>query len=188
MSPDPYPHFDKVIDLLLDMVCVVDAEGRYVFVSAACEHLLGYTQTELIGTNMLDLVHPDDRERTVAAAANVMDGQSHTHFENRYVHKDGRIVHIMWSARWLESDRVRLAVARDVTDLKHAAGIQSAIYRISEAAHAAEGLLDLYEQIHHVIGDLLPADNFFVALYDDSNDTLSFPYFVDERRHIRDQP
>lgn len=182
MSPDTQPDFDKVIDLLLDMICLVDAEGRYVFVSAACEHLLGYTQQELVGMKMIDLVHPEDRERTLAAAANVMSGQFHTHFENRYVRKDGRIVHIMWSARWSESDEVRLAVARDVTDLKHAARMQSAIYQISEAAHAADGLLELYQHIHQVIGDLLPADNFAVVLYDDSSGMLTFPYFVDERK------
>lgn len=48
----------RIMDLLLDAVCVVDGEGRYVFVSAACERLFGYTREELIGRNMIDLVHP----------------------------------------------------------------------------------------------------------------------------------
>lgn len=173
---------EKIIDLLIDMICVVDAGGRYVFVSAACEQLLGYTQEELLGRNMADFVFPEDRERTLAAAANVMRGQSHSHFENRYVRKDGRIVHIMWSARWFEPDRIRLAVARDITALKHAARVQSALYRISEAAHTADGLFELYRDVHRIIADLLAADNFLVALYEASSQTLSFPYFVDARQ------
>jgi len=183
MNTDSLRVLDNVMDLLLDTVCVVDAEGRFLFVSAACEHLLGYTPEELIGRHMIELVHPEDRERTQAAAANVMGGQPHTHFENRYVRKDGRTVHIMWSARWSESDGVRLAVARDVTALKRASGMQSALYRISEAAHAAEGLPSLYRHIHQIIGDLLPTDTFYVALYDASSDMLSFPYFVGELKH-----
>lgn len=178
---DIQPLLAKVLDLLVDMVCMVDGEGRYVFVSAACERLLGYTQEELIGRDMIELVHPEDRARTLEAAAKVMRGRPHSHFENRYVRKDGRVVHIMWSARWLEAERLRLAVARDVTDLRHAGRMQDALYRISEAAHAAEGPYALYRQIHRIIADLLPADNFYVALYDKPSGRLSFPYFVDER-------
>lgn len=174
----------KAVDLLLDMVCVVDVEGRYVFVSAACERLLGYTQAELLGRRMIELVHPDDRERTLQAAAEIMSGQPKVHLENRYVRKDGRVVDIMWSARWSEADRLRLAVARDVTDLKRSERKQRALYRISEAAHAADGLPALYQHIHQIIGELLPADNFMVALRDRSNGQLSFPYFIDERTPV----
>jgi diguanylate cyclase (GGDEF)-like protein/PAS domain S-box-containing protein len=176
-----HPLLPKMMDLLVDTICVVDEQGRYIFVSAACEHLFGYTPQELIGRNMIDLVHPEDRQRTLEAAANVMRGRSHVHFENRYVRKDGGIVDIMWSACWSQTDRVRMAVARDVTALKRAQRVQNALYRISEAAHAADGLFELYRRIHRVIADLLPADNFFVARYDAAGDTLSFPYFVDER-------
>jgi diguanylate cyclase (GGDEF)-like protein/PAS domain S-box-containing protein len=182
MIEDAHSLLSKVMDLLLDPICVVDAEGRFVFVSAACERLFGYTQEELIGRNMIELVYPEDRERTLSAAAEIMDDQPKMHFENRYVRKDGQIVHIMWSARWSESDRIRLAVARDVTELKHAERMQSAVYRISEAAHAADGLHELCRHIHQIIGDLLPANNFYVALKDESGDRLTFPYYVNERK------
>ncbi len=186
MSTNPQTFLNKVVDLLVDTICVVDAEGRYVFVSAACERLLGYTREELIGRNMIELVHPEDRERTLKTAAEIMRNRPQTHFENRYIRKDGGVVHIMWSACWSEPDGIRLAVARDVTALKRAAHMQHALYRISEAAHAADGLPELCRHIHRIIGELLPANNFLVALYDKSRDTLSFPYFVDEREHGRE--
>ncbi|PMZ61864.1 diguanylate cyclase, partial [Pseudomonas sp. GW247-3R2A] len=44
------------IDLLLDAVCAVDKQGRFVFVSAACERIFGYTPDELIGQPMIDMV------------------------------------------------------------------------------------------------------------------------------------
>lgn len=172
--------FDSLIDLLIDMVCVVDETGKFVFVSAACERLLGYKPDELIGTNMIELVHPDDRERTLHAAGEIMQGQWQTNLENRYVRKDGQVVDIMWTARWSSEDRVRVAVARDVTERKRAERIRDALYLISEAAHAADTLLLLYERLHSIIGTLLPAESFTVALYDEPNDTLTFPYCVNE--------
>jgi len=170
----------NVMDLLLDAICVVDAEGRYLFVSAAFERIFGYAAGEVIGRPMIEMVYPPDRERTLRAAADIMAGQDQLHFENRYVRKDGQVVDIMWSARWSEADQARVAVGRDVTALKRSENLQGALFDISEAAYTAEHLPALFRRIHQIIGELLPANNFFVALYDDKKDELSFPYFIDE--------
>lgn len=175
----PLP-LSKVMDLLLDAVCVVDARGVFVFISAAGERIFGYRPEEMIGRPVLDFVHPDDRALTLQTIDEILVGQPQPHFENRYVRKDGRIVHIMWSARWSAPDQLRVAVARDITERKHADARQAALYAISEAAHAAEDLVALFGRIHQIIGELLPAVNFFVALYDAGMDALTFPYSADE--------
>lgn len=180
METSNYPPLLTVMDLLLDAVCVVDTEGRYLYVSAAYERIFGYMREEVLGRRMIELVHPDDRERTLQAAREIMGGHPKLNFQNRYIRKDGRVVHIMWSARWSEADQVRIAIAHDITELKRAESVQSALLAISEAAHTAKDLLALFQRIHQIIGELLPARNFFVALYDDRRDELSFPYFVDE--------
>ena len=179
-SLPPEPFLDKVLDLLVDTVCVVDAEGRFVFVSASAEQLLGYAADELVGRNMIELVHPDDRERTLRVAEEIMQGHPQAHFENRWLHKDGRPVDIMWSARWSTADGLRLAVARDVTPLKHAARMQSAVYRISEAAHEADDLPALLNAVQAIIGDLIPADTVLAAMFDARRGTVSFPYAAGE--------
>ena len=169
----------NVIDLLLDAVCMVDISGRFTFVSAACESIFGYTQEEMIGKLMIDLVVPADRARTLAAARNIMNGESHINFENQYLRKDGSIAHIMWSARWSEPDQLRVAVARDVTALKQAQAMQAALYAISEAAHASDDLADLFQCSHTIIGELLPATAFGVALFDTAGQHLNFAYYQD---------
>jgi diguanylate cyclase (GGDEF)-like protein/PAS domain S-box-containing protein len=162
--------------LLLDAVCVVDAEGRFVFVSAACERIFGYTQHEMVGKKVVELVFPADRERTLAAAQAVMEGRSHIHFENRYLRKDGGIVHIMWSARWSEADQVRIAVARDITELKQAQAMQAALYALSEAVHASDDLPGLFRCSHEIVGELLPAAGCAVALSDEAAGAARFAY------------
>lgn len=166
-------------DLLLDAVCMVDVEGRFVFVSVACESIFGYTQQEMIGKPMSSFVAPADRERTLAAARNVMAGQSHINFENRYVRKDGSLVHIMWSARWSEADQLRIAVARDVTALKKSQAMQAALYAISEAAHASEDLEELFDRSHAIIGELLSVSGFGIGLLDAAGQHLHFAYHID---------
>jgi diguanylate cyclase (GGDEF)-like protein/PAS domain S-box-containing protein len=166
-------------DLLLDAICMVDAEGRFVFVSAACERIFGYTQEEMVGVEMISLVDPADRERTLAAAQAVMDGQPQTHFENRYIRKDGSKVDIMWTAGWSEPDQMRVAVARDVTTIKRTEAIKSALFAISEAANASEDLGELYPRIHQIVDGLLPAPCMGIALHDEASGQLEFAYHGD---------
>src|SRR5690554_1154142 len=130
----PPPSLDQVLDLMLDAVCVVDRDGRFLYVSAASEQVFGYTPEEMVGRMVWDLVHPEDHDLTRAQAERVMSGNSSTQIENRYIRKDGSVAHIMWSARWSERDQVRIGVARDVTRRKHAERAQDALLRISQAA------------------------------------------------------
>ncbi|MHA6494653.1 sensor domain-containing protein [Pseudomonas borbori] len=175
----PLPH-DKLLDLLLDVVCVVDKQGRFLSVSAASERVFGYRPEEMVGRIAFEMMHPEDRAASLALVERINSGQpSHDH-ENRYLHKDGHIVHIMWSAQWLEAEQVRVGVARDITRRKRAEAIQAALYAISEAAHSVDDLHALYKRVHDVMGELLPAKNFAVAVYDATNEQLSFAYHVDQ--------
>jgi PAS domain S-box-containing protein len=56
----------------------------------------------------------------------------------------------------------------------------TATYRITQAAHAAGSLQDLLRAIHGIVAELMPARNFYIALYDAERNEITFPYFVDE--------
>jgi diguanylate cyclase (GGDEF)-like protein/PAS domain S-box-containing protein len=170
---EPPEHF---MDLLLDAVCVVDRDGLFRFVSAAGKRIFGYAPEEMIGRPVLDFVHPDDRERTLGAIREILDGEPKHHFENRYLRKDGSTAHIMWSARWSEDDAVRIAVARDITERKQADALQNAVYGISEAVNGAGDLPTLLGAIDTVVRDLLPVTDCMVALRDPDTGAIRFPY------------
>ncbi|WP_448119173.1 diguanylate cyclase domain-containing protein [Pseudomonas serbica] len=117
MPVDLQALYPKLIHLMLDTVFVVDRHNQIVFVSDACEKLLGYRADELTGTPITDYMHPDDLAITRASIVRVMNGQPHVDFRNRYVRKDGGIVHILWAAFWSEEVGARIGVARNVTAL-----------------------------------------------------------------------
>lgn len=109
-----------VFDLLPDAVCVVDPEGRFLFVNARFEPVFGYTAAEVLGRRTFDLIHPDDRAATMASIQRIMAGEVQRHFRNRYLHKDGHFLDIQWAARWLPDHGVRIGIAREVTELRRA--------------------------------------------------------------------
>ena len=76
------------------------------------------------------------------------------------------------------------ALEAEVAERKRAERLQSALYRITSLSsrHEADDDVDaFYRDVHSIVGDLLDARNFFIALWDEETDELSFPYSVDER-------
>jgi len=104
-----------LVDGAVDVICTVDVDGRFVKINPACQQLWGYSQEELIGRQYIDLVVPEDVPKTNEAAATIMAGEKTADFENRYVHKDGSHVHVMWAASWSETEQLFFSVARDIT-------------------------------------------------------------------------
>ncbi|MFN6945554.1 MAG: PAS domain S-box protein [Cytophagaceae bacterium] len=109
---------NKIMDSSLDIICTIDGEGNFVNVSAASEDILGYTPHELEGTRFMDYVFVEDVEKTSGVAEEIMSGVSFTMFENRYVHKNGGIVPIIWSAKWDYGDKLMYCIAKDGTEKK----------------------------------------------------------------------
>ncbi|MEO6454504.1 MAG: PAS domain S-box protein [Ginsengibacter sp.] len=109
---------NSIMDSSLDIICTIDEVGRFVSVSAASERILGYTPYELKGRKFIDLVFIEDVERTIKGAGEVMSGVSYTMFENRYVHKNGSVVPILWSVKWDDNDKLIYCIAKDATEKK----------------------------------------------------------------------
>src|SRR4026208_906243 len=58
--------------------------------------------------------------------------------------------------------------------------VQDALYRIAEAAGAVAELAIFYAAVHRIVGELIYANNFFIALYDYDRQMINFPFYVDE--------
>ena len=69
---------------------------------------------------------------------------------------------------------------RDITEQKRAEELNAALYAIAARSQAAEDLQGFFAAIHTILGQLMNARNFYIALYDPQSQLLSFPYFVDE--------
>ncbi len=130
-------------------------------------------------------LHPEDRPQVTSSIAQlVQSGETAWTAEYRFRRKDGTYATVVDRGYVLYDESGHplrmIGSTTDVTKQRRAEKIQTAVYRISEAANSAKGLSELYHEIHKIIGGLMPATNFYIALYEPSAETLAFPYFVDE--------
>ena len=138
-----------------DLVAIADADGTITYVGGAVEDLLGMKADALIGTNLFDLLQPDDLEQArkawqqcLAASAAVPAADYWVHVPNgRWLCLDVRITN------HLDDPDIAgvLVAARDVTERKLAErALRSAISGSSAIVHATtEG--DLYRKVCQVV-------------------------------------
>jgi PAS domain S-box-containing protein len=129
---------DRIFNLSSDLIAVADFEGHFTRVNPAVEQILGYTTEEFLARPYLELVHPDDREKTTAVGALIRQGKKVTSFETRYVRKDGSYRVLEWTSTPVLDERFMYGVARDVTErrqaeseLRRLAGEQAARRRVA---------------------------------------------------------
>ena len=137
----------QIMDNSGDILCMVDQQGHFLELSRSCEWVLGYTAAELIGRPFMDFVHPDDHVLTEQEANNIINGQRTEYFRNRYLRKDGKIVYLMWSARYVPSLGIMYAVARDVTGLVKAEQLQQAQQQVLRLISNEQPLAEIIQQI-----------------------------------------
>src|SRR3989304_305989 len=64
-------------------------------------------------------------------------------------------------------------------DMSRQIKIQKALYEIADAASAVKDMQSFYKKLHKIVGKLMYAENFFIALYDKPSDLITWSYVVD---------
>jgi len=173
-----------IVEHLYDGVIVTDPDGVIIDWNPAAERMFGYARAEVLGKSAEILNRPGEGAALTRAIRAGLKSQGRWTGELSLVAKDGssRDVEAIVVALTDGNGRTigRVSVNRDVTAQRRAERIRSAAFLISEAASATENLEELFRAIHDVVGELMPAKNLYIALYDPATDIISFPYFVDE--------
>ncbi len=171
-----------------EAIVVFDVDtGRFVEANDNALRLWGLSRDAFLRTDPVALsppAQPDGRPSAPAIAANVAATLSGETPVFEWLHRDagGRDIPCEVRLVRLPSASRRL-IRGSVTDISHrkrAERLQSALYRIAATTSATEDIDEFYAAIHGIVGELMYAKNFYVAIYDPRTDTIAFPYCVDE--------
>ncbi|MDZ4673325.1 MAG: PAS domain-containing protein [Gemmatimonadota bacterium] len=108
----PIHDFERLFNYAIDLMCIAGTDGYFKIVNPAFKRVLGYTAQELLADPFVGLIHPDDRDATVAEVARLADGSPTLAFVNRYRSKSGGYVTLDWKAFPEPAARLIYATAR----------------------------------------------------------------------------
>ena len=176
----------QVIDINPNFVFAKDREGRFTLVNQAVADAYGTTVENLIGRTDADFnSNKEEVEHFRRGDLMVMNS-----LRELWIPEE-KITDSRGTVRWLQTVKRPvvgddghahqvLGVSTDLTERLRAEKLRSALYRIAATTSATEDIDEFYGAIHAIVGELMYAKNFYVALHDAHADLISFPYCVDE--------
>ncbi len=178
--------FRTLLESASQAVVVANPAGRIMLVNRRTEEMLGYTREELLAGSVEGLLAETSREayrkRQRSAAIGTAQPGTHDSVELTGRRKNGGEVALEVSLSAVETSGglLEMNLLNDVSERKRKELIQSASYRVAEAANSTGDLEELLPRVHSIVGELMSAKNFYIALYDPADEMVSFPYWADE--------
>ncbi|HVI79982.1 MAG TPA: PAS domain S-box protein, partial [Candidatus Acidoferrum sp.] len=176
-------YLEQLVECAPEAVSILDDRDRIVRINSEFTRMFGFTPEEAVGKQLSSLIVPIDRTAETKWIASRIQGGEKVQLATRRKRKDGTLVdvHISSTGVMVEGKQVAaFALYRDLSEQKRAEALSSALYRIAEKTSSAEDLQNFYCAIHRIVGELMYAQNLYIALYDSNSQLLTFPYFVDE--------
>lgn len=182
---------EHLIDSTPLAIVISDVPGKITMVNKEFTNLFGYTSHEAVNMNINDLVVPDELREEAETIDKL--ATEHQRVIRETVRKDKFGNHIQVSlistAIMVNNEPAAfVGIYRDITTEKKNALQQEVLYNISSAALQEMDLKELYPIIERELGRIWNTKNFYIALYDPKTDTLSMPFFVDEKDNFQEAP
>ena len=207
-----YSFFRLMADNVPDMIWAKNLRKEYIFVNrSVCKNLLNVTDTEEpVGKTEEYYIEEEKRKHTddpdwFTFGENSPDSDEQvietkkTQRVDEYGYVQGKFIHmdIQKSPLW-DNDGNMIGIvgsARDVTiqrqmeeNQQREELIKTIVYRINNAVNTTKDLGEFFTVIRLELSRIIDTTNLFIALYDQEKDTISMPYFIDEKDRFTNLP
>ncbi|MGC8865863.1 MAG: PAS domain S-box protein [Bacteroidales bacterium] len=168
-------------------------ERKFTYVSPSATQITGYTPEEHYADPDLGFkIVVDEDKQILASALNIQPGAGPVKLSLRWKRKDG---HIIWTDLRMvpifdESGQLVAleGISRDVTEVRLAQLLQEIQYNVAEALVKTTGLEELVATIKKELNKVIDTTNFYIAFYDENDDTFHSVIFIDQVDRVSKWP
>jgi diguanylate cyclase (GGDEF)-like protein/PAS domain S-box-containing protein len=157
--------------------------GRFAYVNPKMSEIFRCDPGEMIGQGVLEFVATEDRQIVQESLRKRLDGELQSiHYSFRAQRKDSTDLDVEVLGTRVEygGRPAVIGTLLDVTERRRIERLQSALFRVGEEAASAQDIESVFAAVHQIVGELMDARNFYIALLDPEAGLVSYPYFVDE--------
>lgn len=181
--------YQALLDVSADAIFLETLDGSIIDCNAAACRMYGYPREKLLSLSVTDIVPENVARELPNLIQKVKSGEpiALTSFNKR---KNGEIFPVEINTKLIHiQDQSFITVhVCDISEQRRLERIQRIPSQIANAVHDSENLRMLLWKIQQVIGDIMDTKNFFLALYNPATDTISLPYFSDEKDDFDEFP
>jgi PAS domain S-box-containing protein len=172
-------------------IAITSPSGIISMINREFTNLFGYTMEEAVNKNVNDLVVPDELKEEALKVDSLASLNQREVRETIRKDKSGNKIHVTLVATAIVINNeivANLVIYRDITIERKNQLLQEILFNISTAALKQYDIKEIYPIIVHELSKIWDTNNFFIALYDKNSETLSLPFFTDEKDNFYEIP
>ncbi len=172
-------------------IVITSPSGVISMINREFTNLFGFTSEEAANKNINDLVVPDDLKDEARLIDSLAAANKREVRQTVRKNKLDRKIHVSLIATTIVINNeivAHLGIYRDVTSERKNLLLQEILSNISTSALKQYDIKEIYPIIVLELSKIWDTNNFFIALYDEKSDTLSLPFFADEKDNFYEIP
>ena len=184
-------YLEQLIEQSPEAIAICDNDGCVETINKEFTKMFGYSSKESIGRQIDDLIAPGKSNKEACEITNKVQKGQTIALETKRRHKEGNEIDVSLLATPIIVDNKKVGqygIYRDISERKKAEAIQRMAQNISDAVLTTDNLQELFVVIRNEISAWIYTKNFYIALYNKEQDTLSLPFFEDEKDKFDEFP
>ena len=182
--------FKSIWNNSIDGMRITDDEGKVIMVNEAYCKMMGLPEEELVG-KIFHSVYKSNQEASIKKYKRDFSRKilsPRNEIQMKLWNDKNRYFSVSQSFLTIDGNTAVLSVLRDITEAKKSELINNVIYEINNAIYGIENLEILLAEICKILNKIVNSENFFIALYNQGEKTISIPYLVDKYDEFKSVP
>jgi len=173
---------DEILNHLSSLVIIEDANFNSTYVSPNIKELLGYEVEEILGRGWWLKTYDNQKQidEAIKRAKEFFDThppKSLLIASRKIKTKDGGFKWIEWRIT-RDANNNHISIGNDISKRKHQELIKEVIFNITKKANEIISNETFFRYIQTELAKLINTDNFYIALFNRTNNTIDFPYIT----------
>jgi PAS domain S-box-containing protein len=168
-----------LLNATMEVAFLIDSKYQIITANKAFSKISEKSSKQLIGINILKTLPPNLAKTRKTKLDKAFNTGKPIRWEDKGI--SGYSANSIYPIKDLQGNVTSLAIfSVDISKQKQAELVRKVMLNISNAIYTAKNITELYRSIHKEINKLIDAKNFFVAMYNEKDKTITMPYIVDE--------
>jgi PAS domain S-box-containing protein len=176
--------FEQIIESIPEAIAFLDVNGKIININKEFSTLFGFTKEEALNKFIKDIIISND------PLAESLQGDSEpSQYGKETIKtvrstKNGNKKNVSLIITPISNNKLNIAYVRfyrDISANKKAQLLQDILHNISTTSLKQFDIADIYPALVKELGRIWDTNNFFIALYKKETETLTFPFFSDEK-------